>query len=69
MMKLTLAAITFIGLRILALRTRGEPTTDWEPPSPPTPSLPASRQVVIWHWQSTADGRLEARWIPNPEAS
>jgi hypothetical protein len=68
MMKLTLAAITFIGIRILAVRTRGEPATGWEQPSPPVPSLPASRQVVICRWQTTAGGRLEARWVPNPAA-
>jgi hypothetical protein len=64
MMKLILAAITFVGLRRVAVRTRGETTITWEPPSPPAP-----RQVVICRWQSTPDGRLEARWVPNPAAS
>jgi hypothetical protein len=64
MRKLARAAIAILGFRVLVVATRGERMIDRDQPSRPTPQ----RQVVIARWHSTADGRLEARWVPDPPA-
>jgi hypothetical protein len=61
MMKIIHAALAMIGFRMLIVATRGEMLID---PGPPIRSTP-QRQIVVAHWHSTADGRLEARWVPD----
>jgi hypothetical protein len=60
MIKLIRIATAILGFRVLVVATSGEIAIDRDPPSPSTPE----RQVLIARWQSTTDGRLEARWVP-----